>query len=75
MNNTFCLALFLALVYFRELSWTFSAETTSILVIEAVMAFVAFRSTIQLKWVFLVGAHFPFALGLVSFLEGSIGWD
>lgn len=26
MNNTFCLAIFLGLVYIRDLSWAFSAE-------------------------------------------------
>jgi len=35
MNNTFCLAIFLALVYFRQLEWKFSAEVTAILAAEA----------------------------------------
>jgi hypothetical protein len=34
MNNTFCLGIFLLLVYARKLPWTFSAETISILVIQ-----------------------------------------
>ncbi len=29
MNNTFCLGIFLALIFFRELPWAFSAETVS----------------------------------------------
>ena len=32
MNNTFCLAIFMALVYFKGLAWKFSAETLTILV-------------------------------------------
>lgn len=34
MNNTFCLGIFLILVFARELSWTFSAETISIFTIQ-----------------------------------------
>lgn len=34
MNNTFCLAIFLLLIYFKNLAWEFSAETISILFIE-----------------------------------------
>merc|ERR1712039_235553 len=34
MNNTFCLAIFLALVYFKGLAWQFTAETISIVVVQ-----------------------------------------
>jgi len=34
MNNTFCLSIFLMLVYFKKLAWQFSAETISILLIQ-----------------------------------------
>merc|ERR1719420_1240514 len=27
MNNTFCLAIFFALIYFKKLAWQFTAET------------------------------------------------
>merc|ERR1711959_626084 len=45
MNNTFCLAIFLALICFRPLVWTFTAETISILAIELVMAYYACKTT------------------------------
>ena len=35
MNNTFCLGIFLILVYARTLPWTFSAETIAIFLIQA----------------------------------------
>ena len=35
MNNTFCLSIFMGLVFFKGLAWKFSAETLSILVVEA----------------------------------------
>jgi hypothetical protein len=31
MNNTFCLAVFAALIYFQDLVWTYTAETVAIL--------------------------------------------
>jgi hypothetical protein len=34
MNNTFCLGIFLLLIYAKNLAWQFSAETISILFIE-----------------------------------------
>ena len=37
MNATFCLAIFLALVYFQGLVWTFTAETLSIILVTIVM--------------------------------------
>ena len=36
MNNTFCLAVFMGLVYFRGLVWEFTAETLVILAVQAV---------------------------------------
>merc|ERR1712066_936138 len=37
MNNTFCLGIFLALVYLKGLAWEFSAETISIITVELVI--------------------------------------
>lgn len=34
MNNTFCLGVFMFLIYFRHLAWEFSAETVSILLVQ-----------------------------------------
>merc|ERR1719205_277649 len=42
MNNTFCLAIFLALVYFKDLAWQFTAETVSIIVIQWVIGFMTY---------------------------------
>merc|ERR1711871_562061 len=37
MNNSFCLGIFLGIVAFKKLQWTYSAETIAILVIEIAM--------------------------------------
>merc|ERR1712070_1288158 len=46
MNNTFCLAIFFALIYFKKLAWQFTAETAAIMVIQWLIGIVAiFKST------------------------------
>merc|ERR1719194_45001 len=37
MNNTFCLAIFMALVCYQGLAWQFKAETVSILFVQFVV--------------------------------------
>lgn len=34
MNNTFCLGVFMFLIFFRSLAWEFSAETITILLVQ-----------------------------------------
>ncbi|CAE8677128.1 unnamed protein product, partial [Polarella glacialis] len=76
MNNTFCLGIFLALVYFQGLAWKFTAETISILVVQFVMAIVVLMESTQRVWhaCFIV-MLFPGALALVYFLENVVGLD
>ncbi len=56
MNNTFCLAIFMALIYFKGLAWKFSAETIAILVVEALVAMVAVKRTMSRMDGILVGS-------------------
>jgi Ca2+/Na+ antiporter len=66
MNNTFCLGIFLGLVYFKSLAWEFSAETLSILVVEAVVALLVWgRRTMNLLSGLLVLAMYPLSLYIV----------
>lgn len=75
MNATFVLGLFLALVFFRGLRWTFSAEVMSILVVTIVMCLLAaFQRVFSLLYAIPVILMYPISLGLVAFLEGVIGW-
>merc|ERR1712139_619285 len=41
MNNTFVLAIFFALVYFKKLAWRFTAETLVIMVVQLIIGFLA----------------------------------
>ncbi|XP_028785270.1 sodium/calcium exchanger NCL-like [Neltuma alba] len=76
MNNVLCLAVFLALVYVRGLTWDFSAEVLVILVVCIVMgAFASFRTTFPL-WTSIVAILlYPFSLALVYVLDYVCGWS
>lgn len=69
MNNTFVLAIFLALVYFKELAWEFTAEVLVILVVEIIMFAVAFRKNFPSYWAFVVISLFPLSIVFVYILE------
>ena len=58
MNNTFCLAIFMALIYFKGLVWTFTAETIGILASQLVVALYSFKET-QRVFDAYVGHHHP----------------
>jgi Ca2+/Na+ antiporter len=69
MNNTFCLAIFLALVFFRGLTWEFSAETIAILVVEALMYLQSMKKTHYTRDAWIVLSYFPASIVLVWALE------
>ncbi|KAG6516431.1 hypothetical protein ZIOFF_026896 [Zingiber officinale] len=76
MNNTLCLAVFLALVYLRHLTWDFSAEVLIILIVCVVMGlFTSFRTTFPLWTCFLAFLFYPLSLILVYVLDFVFGWS
>lgn len=74
MNNTFVLGIFMILIYFRSLAWTFFAETFSILLIQCIMAYYSRMSVHTMFDAYCIVALFPFALVVVYCLE-SMGFD
>lgn len=75
MNNTMCLGIFLAIVYFRGLLWDFSAEITVIFFATLIMGSVAaVRTTFPLWMAFIGLALYPTSIGLVAFLDYVCGW-
>ncbi|TVU22849.1 hypothetical protein EJB05_32569 [Eragrostis curvula] len=76
MNNTLCLGVFLALIYFRQLTWDFSSEVLIILLVCIVMGlFTSFRTTFPL-WTCLVAyALYPLSLVIVYILDFVLGWS
>ncbi|CAJ1461073.1 unnamed protein product [Effrenium voratum] len=76
MNNTFCLGIFMGLVYFQGLAWKFTAETITILVVEFALAGIVLLSHHQrVIDAFLILLLFPGALGMVYVLENYCGLD
>lgn len=76
MNNTFCLGIFLGLVHFKNLAWEFSAETISILFVEAVVAVLVWgRKSMPLCYACIVLALYPTSLYMVWALENLAGLD
>ncbi|KAH7843988.1 hypothetical protein Vadar_023186 [Vaccinium darrowii] len=76
MNNLLCLAVFLALVYIRDLTWDFSAEVLVILVVCLLMgAFASFRTTFPLWTSSVAFLLYPFSLALVYVLDYIVGWS
>merc|ERR1712135_162309 len=76
MNNTFCLAIFMALIFFQGLAWQFTAETVSILLIQLVIGGVVLSGTTQ-TWAkgFVIFACHPGCLAVTAFLENVCGLD
>lgn len=69
MNNTFCLGIFLALIFFKDLTWTFSAETISIVFVEVVLFGMAQIQTHKLIHAIIIFSMYPLSIIMVWFLE------
>ena len=74
MNNTFCLSIFMGLVYFKWLAWRYTAETVSILIAQLLVAVAALQRTLRVWHAFLVLLVFPLSILLVMFMEAN-GYD
>jgi len=70
MNNTFCLGIFLAIVYFQKLAWKFTAETICCVLSQWVIGALTLKSKTQTaKDSYVILACYPLCLGGVWFLE------
>jgi hypothetical protein len=75
MNNTFCLAIFMALIVARgDLFWEFTAETLAILAVELAMLYYGSKAQHTLVDGVCVGLLYPAGLALVVGLE-ALGLD
>jgi Ca2+/Na+ antiporter len=69
MNNTFCLSIFMALIYFRGLAWQYSAETISIILVQFGMGAWALRNKMSALTAMIVLSLFPLSVLFVALLE------
>ncbi|KAL6629413.1 hypothetical protein ACP70R_029178 [Stipagrostis hirtigluma subsp. patula] len=76
MNNTLCLAVFLALVYMRGLTWDFSSEVLVIFLVCVIMGlFTSFRTKFPLWTCFVAYLLYPLSLIIVYVLDFKFGWS
>jgi len=73
MNNTFCLAIFLLLVWAKGLEWQFTAETLAIVAVEAAMFWFATKKTLVTRDAYVILSLFPLSLVLCFFLQSVVG--
>jgi len=74
MNNTFCLCIFMGLIYFRGLAWQYTAETAAIVIVQFIMAYLVQKPVMTTKIALVVLAIFPASLIFVALL-GALGFD
>lgn len=74
MNNTFCLSIFMGLIYFRGLAWQYTAETIAIILVEFFMAWIVQREVLSSMSAIVIFSIFPLSLVLVAGLE-FLGFD
>jgi len=75
MNNTMCLALFLALIAFQGLAWEFSAETIVIFLVTFAVGIIgSFKITFKVWVALAVLLLYPLSLGIVIILQVVAHW-
>lgn len=74
MNNTFCLSIFMGLIYFRGLAWQYTAETISIVGVQFILAYFSYKPILTCKHALLILALFPLSILFVAGLE-AVGFD
>ncbi|GFQ05346.1 hypothetical protein PHJA_002678700 [Phtheirospermum japonicum] len=76
MNNIAGLTTLLAIVYAKDLTWDFSAEVLTILVVCAIVGTLAYTSTTYPLWTCIVAfLLYPFSLGLFYFVQVWWSWN
>ncbi|CAD7928284.1 unnamed protein product [Amoebophrya sp. A120] len=65
MNNTFCLAIFYALVWLQRLCWTFTAEVAVIVLVQILVGIIAMKSVMRLRDAYIILSLYPLSLVFV----------
>merc|ERR1719329_178854 len=75
MNNTFCLGIFLFLIYYQGLAWKFTAETLTIFLVQFLVFLIVIRKSTQTKTEgIIIFLMYPVSLVFVAGLE-AMGFD
>lgn len=74
MNNTFCLSIFMGLIYFRGIAWQYTSETIAIVLSQLIVGFLTRTYVMTTGRALIIFSIFPLSLILVELLE-SMGFD
>mmetsp|Transcript_24639 Transcript_24639/g.57839 ORF Transcript_24639/g.57839 Transcript_24639/m.57839 type:complete len:551 (+) Transcript_24639:106-1758(+) len=74
MNNTFCLSIFMGLIYMRGLAWQYTAETASIVFVQFIIAYAVQTEVMTTGKALGILSLFPLSLLFVAVLE-FFGFD
>lgn len=74
MNNTFCLSIFMGLIYFRGLAWKYTAETIAIVLVQLLLWIMTRGEVLSKKNGFVILSIFPSSIVIVYILE-KLGFD
>ncbi|EYU28050.1 hypothetical protein MIMGU_mgv1a023246mg [Erythranthe guttata] len=76
MNNIAGLTTLLAIVYAKDLTWDFSAEVLTILVVCAIIGYLSYSSPTYPLWTSIVAFFlYPFSMGLCYFVQVYLSWN
>mmetsp|Transcript_23271 Transcript_23271/g.58861 ORF Transcript_23271/g.58861 Transcript_23271/m.58861 type:complete len:565 (-) Transcript_23271:427-2121(-) len=69
MNNTFCLAIFYALIWCQQLVWSFTAEVAVIILVQFIVGVIALKSVQKMRDATIILACYPLSLVFVWVLN------
>ncbi|XP_022847570.1 sodium/calcium exchanger NCL-like [Olea europaea var. sylvestris] len=76
MSNISNLTALLAIVYAKDLTWDYSAEVLTVLVVCAIIGFLAYSRTSYPLWTCLLAFFlYPFSLGLFYYAQFTLRWN
>mmetsp|Transcript_7885 Transcript_7885/g.14858 ORF Transcript_7885/g.14858 Transcript_7885/m.14858 type:complete len:562 (-) Transcript_7885:115-1800(-) len=74
MNNTFCLSIFMGLIFFRGLAWQYTAETISIVLVQIFIYVMTLKDVFTVFDGLMIITVFPLSIVLIASLE-ALGFD
>ena len=69
MSNTFCLSIFMGLIYFRGLAWSYTSETIAILLVEYALAGMVQKNKLTTLDGLIILSFYPLSLVFVATME------
>jgi Ca2+/H+ antiporter len=74
VNNTFCLSIFMGLIFFRGLAWQYTAETLTIILTQVLVGYFVQKPSLTFGGGLFILCIFPLSIALVAILE-AVGFD